>query len=130
MRRNIHRAGAEERVFVHHGDFRDLDRARLEKVLSKQRLLSWPESIDVSRGLVIANPPYGERLKSARGRTQDLDVVYTELRDFCRGLGRGWRAAFIVANDAFEGIFGQKPLMKKPIWNGSIRAWFLLYSLD
>jgi 23S rRNA G2445 N2-methylase RlmL len=129
MRRNIGRAGVRDRVLVRHGDFRSLDRRALAKLLAEERLAKWPEGVDGATGLVLANPPYGQRLERGRGTGAELEKVYEDLAAFCRGLGHGWRAAFIIANDTFEPIFERKPAIKKPIWNGSIRAWFLLYEL-
>src|SRR6185503_8174522 len=41
-------------------------------------------------GLLLANPPYGERLDE-----HDLEVIYAALADACRRF-RGWRAGFLV----------------------------------
>lgn len=128
MRRNLDRANVGDRVLALHGDLQDLSRERLERELTAQRRSTWPETIDTRRGLIVANPPYGERLTGARGREEDLLELYGSLRDLCHSLP-GWRAAFIVAHEEFENVFGDHPVMKKPMWNGPIRAWFLMYDL-
>jgi len=77
-------------------------------------------------GLLLANPPYGERLDQ-----DDLYELYTALAETCRRF-RGWRAGFLVGNplleQAFLRVMGQ-PRIKKPLANANLRAYFYLYEL-
>lgn len=77
-------------------------------------------------GLLLSNPPYGERLDQ-----NDLHALYTALAHTCRKF-RGWRAGFLVGNplleEAFLGVIGQ-PRIKKPLANANLRAYFYLYDL-
>ena len=77
-------------------------------------------------GLLLANPPYGERLDEA-----DLHELYVALAETCRRF-RGWRAGFLVGNplleQAFLRVVGQ-PRIKKPLANANLRAYFYLYEL-
>ena len=77
-------------------------------------------------GLLLANPPYGERLDE-----RDLEVVYRALATTCKRF-KGWRAGFLVGNplleEMFYGIVGQ-PRIKKPLANANLRAYFYLYEL-
>jgi 23S rRNA G2445 N2-methylase RlmL len=79
-----------------------------------------------SPGLLISNPPYGERLDQA-----DLHELYTALAQTCRRFA-GWRAGFLVGNplleQAFLRVIGQ-PRIKKPLANANLRAYFYLYDL-
>jgi 23S rRNA G2445 N2-methylase RlmL len=84
---------------------------------------------DISRerhsgGVIVSNPPYGERLAPG-----DLNALYRELGKFCRGFP-GFRAAFLVANRDFETAFGLRPKIKKPLSNGPLRGYFYLYEID
>lgn len=77
-------------------------------------------------GLILANPPYGERLNE-----QDLRVLYTALAQTCVKF-RGWRAGFIVGNPLLEETFFHilgRPRIKKPLANANLRAYFYLYEL-
>jgi 23S rRNA G2445 N2-methylase RlmL len=74
-------------------------------------------------GLLLSNPPYGERLDDA-----DLRLFYGELGDVCRRF-RGWRAGFLVVNEQFERAFGGRPTIKKPLSNGNLRGYFFGYEL-
>jgi 23S rRNA G2445 N2-methylase RlmL len=77
-------------------------------------------------GLILCNPPYGERLDD-----HDLRELYTELAHAVRAF-EGWRAAFIVSNplleETFEDIVGP-PRIKKPLANANLRAYFYLFEL-
>lgn len=77
-------------------------------------------------GLLLTNPPYGERLAD-----RDLATLYQAIATTCRRF-TGWRAGFLVANPLFEEIarrtLGQ-PRIKKPLANANLRAYFLLYEL-
>jgi 23S rRNA G2445 N2-methylase RlmL len=78
------------------------------------------------RGLVLCNPPYGERLD-----TVDLRLLYGDLADWLCTLGPGWRAGFLVDNADFEPTVGRvlraDPRVKKPLANGNLRSYFYLY---
>ena len=78
------------------------------------------------RGLLLANPPYGERLPD-----DELTELYAAIARACRRFA-GWRAGFLVANPllerAFAGVLG-RPRIKKPLANANLRAYFYLYEL-
>jgi 23S rRNA G2445 N2-methylase RlmL len=77
-------------------------------------------------GVLLANPPYGERLDE-----HDLEEIYTALAGTCQRF-RGWRAGFLVGNPLLEQVFMQaigRPKIKKPLANANLRAYFYLYEL-
>lgn len=77
-------------------------------------------------GLLLANPPYGERLDD-----DDLEAIYVALAKACQRF-RGWRAGFLVANPLLERTFQHmigRPRIKKPLANANLRAYFYLYEL-
>jgi putative N6-adenine-specific DNA methylase len=77
-------------------------------------------------GLIVSNPPYGERLDD-----HDLGSLYEILAAACRRF-RGWRAGFLVGSPIFEEVFFHaigRPRIKKPLANANLRAYFLLYDL-
>jgi len=79
-----------------------------------------------STGLLLSNPPYGERLDD-----HDLRELYTALAHTCRRFA-GWRAGFIVSNPLLEETFFSivgRPRIKKPLANANLRAYFFLYDL-
>ncbi|HET9621713.1 MAG TPA: hypothetical protein VFP84_10120 [Kofleriaceae bacterium] len=77
-------------------------------------------------GLLLANPPYGERLDQ-----DDLFELYAALAESYRRF-RGWRAGFLVGNALLEQAFMKvigRPRIKKPLANANLRAYFYLYDL-
>ncbi len=115
-RANAATAGVGDRIETHCGDFRQLDPQDLRAAARRAGL-------DPQRGVILSNPPYGERLDPA-----DLLATYRDLGAWCRQLP-GWRAGFLVANPAFERAFGGRPRIKKPLKNGPLLGYFYLYDL-
>ena len=79
-----------------------------------------------STGLILSNPPYGERLDE-----QDVRETYRLLAETCRRF-KGWRAGFLVGNPLLEEMFFHvlgRPRIKKPLANANLRAYFYLYEL-
>lgn len=77
-------------------------------------------------GILLANPPYGERLDP-----QDLRGLYAAIAQTCARF-RGWRAGFLVGNPLLEQEFLPalgRPRIKKPLANANLRAYFYLYEL-
>lgn len=104
--------GASLRVLT--SDFRDLSARQVREVSGADMF---------ERGLIVSNPPYGERMAA-----DELDALYADLRRFC-ALFPGFRAAFLVANPDFEAAFGGRPRIKKPLSIGPLRGFFYLYEL-
>jgi 23S rRNA G2445 N2-methylase RlmL len=113
-RHNAARAGVERDVVFHRGELGSLDRERI-----------WAMAADAGRvperGLVLCNPPWGERLELA-----DARLLYGAIGDWWRGLG-DFRAAFLVANPAFEDAFGARWAIKKPLSSGPLRGYLFVY---
>jgi 23S rRNA G2445 N2-methylase RlmL len=85
----------------------------------------------IESGLILSNPPYGERLDD-----RDLEDIYGALAEACarfRGRsGETWRAAFLVGSPILEDVFFDvigRPRIKKPLANANLRAYFYLYDL-
>ena len=76
-------------------------------------------------GLVITNPPYGERL----GRGAALASVYRALGDALRGEFRDWRAAVIVSDDELGHMLGLRADKRYVLYNGAIECRLLVFDL-
>jgi len=80
----------------------------------------------IENGLILSNPPYGERLDD-----RDLEDIYGALATTCARF-RGWRAGFLVGSAILEDVFFRvigRPRIKKPLANANLRAYFYLYEL-
>lgn len=115
MRANAEAAGVVDDLRIMHADLRDLS----PRVMAKRVGEPWQSK---QPGLIVSNPPYGERLAGG-----ELDL-YDDMGQWCEQFP-GYRAAFLVANPEFEEIFGSRARVRKPISNGSLRAYFCLYDL-
>ncbi len=89
----------------------------------------------IESGLILCNPPYGERLDE-----QDLVKLYGALAQTCLRFSRApdsrelprWRACFLTASPILEEMFFNvigRPRVKKPLANANLRAYFYLYEL-
>ena len=112
-RANARRAGVDDIIW---------ERADLT-TLTRDRILGWAADTGTvpPRGLVICNPPWGERLELA-----DARLFYGELHDWWRSLG-DFRAAFLVANPEFETAFDARWSIKKPLAAGDVRGYLFVY---
>ena len=73
-------------------------------------------------GLVLANPPHGERLV-------DSPELWKTLGDTLKKRYRGWKAV-IFAGGASQGkLLGLKPTRRIPVWNGPLEARVLVVDL-
>ena len=109
---NVAKAGTAAFVETWRGDFRTIDAERVRKRAGEKGF--GPE-----RGVILSNPPYGERLP----RDQNVGL-YRDLRSWCMQF-RGWRAGFLVANPDFEKAFGGRARIRKPLRNGPLRGLLL-----
>lgn len=73
-------------------------------------------------GLVIANPPYGERL----GGAQDLVATYRELGAAIKRQCPGWRAAIITADPELGHALGLKAERRYRFYNGALASQLLV----
>lgn len=114
-RSNADTAGVLGQIAIENGDFRGLTRARAES-------LAGVASGSASSGLILSNPPYGERL----GDPGQLPALYRALSEWCRGF-KGYRAGFLVGHPDFEMAFRARPVLRKPLPNGPLQSVFYLY---
>jgi 23S rRNA G2445 N2-methylase RlmL len=124
-RDNSRAAGVADQVVWQRADVTSL-RPDIIADIARERGRPAPGTAGGGTGLLLANPPYGERLDDV-----DLHDLYAALAETCRRF-RGWRAGFLVGNplleQAFLPVVGQ-PRIKKPLANANLRAYFYLYEL-
>jgi putative N6-adenine-specific DNA methylase len=81
--------------------------------------------LPVPPGLVVVNPPYGERI----GERKSLPALYRALGDDLKRRGSGLRAAVLSEDGPGALPIGLKPDRKIPLKNGDIPCVLSLYSL-
>jgi 23S rRNA G2445 N2-methylase RlmL len=105
-RANLDRAGLSGRATLTRGDFRQL------------------EAPAEGPGLVLVNPPYGERLREDEG-----EDPWRTLGDLLKQRFKGWRAAVLAGGQSRGKGIGLRPRRRIPVWNGPIEARILLFDL-
>jgi len=77
-------------------------------------------------GLVVANPPYGERL----GEESELPDLYRTLGDTLRRCYSGWRAAVFTGNPDLGKVMGLRARRLHTLWNGAIECKLLHFEVE
>jgi putative N6-adenine-specific DNA methylase len=98
-RRNLAAAGVERWVKLEQADI--LQRAAPE-----------------GSGVMVANPPYGERMGSA----DELALFYPKLGDALKKNFAGWRCFFFTADLRLPKLIRLHPSRKTPLWNGALEC--------
>lgn len=76
-------------------------------------------------GLLLTNPPYGDRLTGGHGQ-KGMKAFYYKLGERFSKLP-GWRQWIFVGNPAFESAFHRRPIKKRELYNGPIACELLGY---
>lgn len=76
-------------------------------------------------GLVITNPPYGERL----GDRAELPQLYRQLGDALKARFPGWRAAVLAGDEELGRAMRLSPDKRYALYNGALETPLLTFSL-
>lgn len=69
-------------------------------------------------GVLVANPPYGERL----GEDAELAAFYPRLGDALKKRFAGWDCWFLSTDTRLPRLIGLKPKRKTPLFNGALEC--------
>jgi 23S rRNA (guanine2069-N7)-methyltransferase / 23S rRNA (guanine2445-N2)-methyltransferase len=110
-RQNISRAGLADHIQV-----------------SKRSLsaLSQPNHWSVNAGLLITNPPYGERL----GDEAELEPLYQTLGDRLKQSLTGWQAGVFTGNIELGKKIGLHSHKQYQLFNGAIPSKLLMFNIE
>lgn len=109
-RQNAERAGVAEFIDFATCRVEDLQRSEL------------PEGT----GLLITNPPYGERL----GDTQQLMFLYRHLGDKLKAQFAGWTAAIFTSNPDLCKVTGLRADKQYKLFNGALESRLFIYPVS
>jgi len=70
------------------------------------------------QGILIANPPYGERI----GEQDELAAFYPQLGTALKRHWAGWNCFFFTADMRLPKLVGLKPSRKTPLFNGPLEC--------
>lgn len=76
-------------------------------------------------GMIICNPPYGERL----GDAKELGTLYKTLGDVFKQRFKNWTAFILTGNKELAKKVGLKASRRIPVYNGSLPCTLLKYEL-
>jgi putative N6-adenine-specific DNA methylase len=76
-------------------------------------------------GIVICNPPYGERI----GDERELRPLYRLMGEVFAERCAGWTCCVFTANEAPWRAIGLQPATTTPFWNGKIACRLLCYKI-
>jgi putative N6-adenine-specific DNA methylase len=102
----------------------NLAHAGLDDLVTVERADLLNRSAPAPAGIMVANPPYGERL----GSEEELAAFYPLLGDALKKHFAGWRCWFLSADVRLPKMLGLKVGRKTPLFNGPLEC--RLYGVD
>ncbi len=108
--------------------FANLERAQLlgQVHVEKRELIAFVPKPNAKPGLVVVNPPYGERL----GEVEALQPLYTLLGDRLKQAFTGWHAAVFTGNPDLGKQMGLRANRYYALFNGPIPCKLLLFDIQ
>ncbi|MBN2525089.1 MAG: RNA methyltransferase [Deltaproteobacteria bacterium] len=79
----------------------------------------------IDSGMLVTNPPYGERL----GDINQLAGVYRQLGDILKSCGAGVSGHVITSSKFLAQKIGLLPQRQDPLWNGALECRLLHYDV-
>ncbi len=102
-RENARRAGVDDCIEFDLADAREFSRS-------------------TDRGVIVTNPPYGERLMEKR----EAEALYTAFGKAFRAVSV-WELYLLSSHTEFERAFGQTATKKRKLYNGTIKCDLFMY---
>ncbi len=98
--------------------------ARVDDMIELQckSVSDWTDN--APEGILVTNPPYGERLKP-----ENLNLLYKNIGSTLKNYFKGWHAWIIGFRDEQFAEIGLKPSVKIPLHNGSLECSLREYVL-
>ena len=101
--KNAERAGVKEHIAFQKMDFRSFSSSR-------------------NKGIIITNPPYGERIMDRK----ETEGIYRDMGKLMERLP-GWMLEVICANPDFQRSFGRKADRNRKLYNGNMLSYLYTY---
>jgi 23S rRNA (guanine2069-N7)-methyltransferase / 23S rRNA (guanine2445-N2)-methyltransferase len=93
--------------------------------LARQDVEHLHRPAEAGAGLVVCNPPYGERL----GERGELPALYAQLGARLRSGFAGWRAAIITLDEELGHALGLRAQKRYVLFNGALECRLLVFEL-
>ncbi len=97
---------------------RNLAGAGVERWVKLERADILERAAPAPAGVMIANPPYGERI----GSKDELAAFYPKLGDALKQAYAGWRCHFFTADLRLPKLIRLEPARRVPLYNGALEC--------
>ena len=97
---------------------RNLAGAGVERWVKLERADILQRAAPAASGVMIANPPYGERI----GSKEELAAFYPELGHALKKNYAGWRCHFFTADLRLAKLIRLQPARRVPLYNGALEC--------
>ena len=97
---------------------RNLGAAGVERWVKFEQADVLERPAPASAGVLVANPPYGERIGSA----DELAAFYPKLGDALKKRFAGWRCFIFTADMRLPKLIRLEPSRRTPLWNGALEC--------
>jgi putative N6-adenine-specific DNA methylase len=97
---------------------RNLAEAGIERWVQLERSDILERAAPEGAGIMVANPPYGERL----GSPEELAAFYPRLGDALKQRFAGWRCYFFTADLRLPKLIRLQPSRRTPLFNGALEC--------
>lgn len=94
-------------------------------VIKKANAVKLSPPVSSRKGIILCNPPYGERL----GLTQELKGMYLDYGSNLKRNFKGWKAYVFTGNEQLAKLIPLKPDSSIKLFNGDIECRLMAYSL-
>lgn len=108
--------------------FENIERAGLltHVHVERRELETFAPAEGAHAGLVVCNPPYGERL----GEEEALRPLYTLLGERLKQGFEGWHAAVLTSNADLGKVMGLRSKKQYALFNGALPSTLLLFDVE
>ncbi len=103
------------------------ENAGLQDVITvKEQDIRSPATLELGeKGLIVTNPPYGERL----GNEKTITDIYKNLGDYFKQQFDGWQAAMITTENAYAKSMGIRSHKQYKLKNGALDCQLYLFDI-
>jgi len=115
---NLHLFGSDTDPKALNAARRNLAEAGIERWVQLERSDILERAAPAPSGVMVANPPYGERLGSA----DELAAFYPRLGDALKRNFAGWRCYLFTADLRLPKLIRLQPSRRTPLFNGALEC--------
>ena len=97
-------------------------KAGVGKLIAFQQADATKAPLPAQEGLLVCNPPYGQRMLEQRQAQALMQQLGRHLK-----FADGWKTCIISSEPEFERYFGRRADKRRKLYNGMIRCEYYMY---